>query len=378
MRRGIPSQLFFPVFAAAALLSGCGKPAAKPAPPPPKVTVVTPEERPVLEYEDLPGRVEAIERVDVKARVTGVLTKVHFQEGAEVRKGDRLFSIDPREYQAEVDSATAAFQQSQAKLSQAQSDFERAKQLSKSTVIAKQELETRGTMVVEEAAGVRSAQANLAKAQLNLEYTEILAPISGKISRTDVTEGNLVADGDTLTNIVSQAPVYIYFDAPERAVLRWDKAVKDATKEGLTARARVAAGLLNEDGFPREGRVDFTDNELDAGTGTLRMRAVFPNEDRRLRPGLYARARISLDQPRKSLLVPERAVGIDQGQRYVYVIGADNKAEYRRVEVGQLYEGMRAVREGLNPGDRVVVEGLLSVRPGIVVDPESAQPAAVP
>lgn len=361
------------LLAAVLALAGCGKPAAKKAgPPPPKVTVVQPEEREVLEYEDLPGRVEAMEDVDVKARVTGYLYKVNFQEGAEVKKGDLLFTIDPREYQAEVETANASLQQAQAKLVQSQSDFERAKQLSKSTVIAKQELETRGTAVLDATAGVRSAQANLAKAQLNLEYTEVRSPITGKISRTKVTEGNLVGEGDSLTTIVSQAPVFVYFDAPERVVLRWDKAVKDAEKVGLTARAKIAAGLLNEEGFPREGRVDFSDNELNAGTGTLRMRAVFPNDDRAMRVGLYARVRLSLEKPAKALLVPERSVGMDQGQRFVYVIGEGNKAEYRRVTVGQLYDGQRAVQEGLKPGENVVVEGLLNVRPGIVVQPEPA------
>lgn len=357
-------------------LTSCDrKDQTKPAPPPVKVTVVQPEEREVREYEELPGRVEAIERVEIRARVTGHLTKLHFVEGTEVKKGDPLISIDPREYQAQVDTATAALEQAQARLAQARSNYDRARQLSKSTVIARQELETQGTAVLDAAAGVRSAEANLTKARLNLEYTEIPAPISGKIGRVTVTEGNLVEDGDTLTSIVSQDPVYIYFDVPERAVLRWDKAIKEASREGLTARARIAAGLANEEGFPREGRVDFTDNELQTGTGTLSMRAVFPNEDRRLRPGLYARARVSLDQPQKALLVPERAVGIDQGQRFVYVVGADNKAEYRKVTVGQLYDGLRAIRGGLEPGERVVVEGLISVRPGTVVDAVPAETA---
>lgn len=377
MRRGKGSKFLTSGLALAVLtLAACGREDKSKAPPPPvKITVIQPEEREVREYEELPGRVEAIERVEVKARVTGYLTKLHFAEGAEVKKGDPLISIDPREYQAEVDTATAALEQAQARLAQARSNYERARQLSKNTVIAKQELETQGTAVLDAAAGVRAAQANLVKAQLNLEYTEIRAPISGKIGRVSVTEGNLLEDGDTLTTIVSQDPVYIYFDVPERAVLRWDRAVQEASREGLTARARITAGLANEEGFPREGKVDFTDNELQAGTGTLRMRAIFPNEHRRLRPGLYARARVSLDQPQKSLLVPERAVGIDQGQRFVYVVGADNKAEYRKVSIGQLYDGLRAVTEGLNPDDRVVVEGLISLRPGTPVEPVPAEAA---
>lgn len=357
--------------------AGCRKSASQAAPRVPKVTVALPEERSVLEYEDLPGRVEAIENVEVKARVPGYLNKVEFQEGVEVQKGDLLFTIDPREYQADVESANAALQQAQAKLGQAQSDYERAKQLSKSTVIAKQELESQGTAVLDATAGVRAANAALARAQLNLEYTQIRAPIAGKISSTNITEGNLVAVGDTLTTIVSQSPVYVYFDAPERAVLRWDKAVKDASGQGLTARVQAQVGLLNEEGFPREGRVDFSDNELDAGTGTLRLRAVLDNKDRRLRVGLYARVRISLDQPRKALLVPERAVGVDQGQRFVYVVDGDNKIAYRKVTTGQIYGGMLSITEGLRPKDRVVTEGLLALRPGLTVQPELAV-ASVP
>lgn len=352
------------------LAAGCGKSDSKAPPPPPKVGVALPEQREVLEYEDLPGRVEAMEVVEVKARVTGYLNKVEFKEGAEVNQGDLLYTIDPREFQADADSAAAALQQAQAKLAQAQSDYERARQLSKQTAISQQELESRATAMREADAGVRLAQASLTRAKLNVEYSEIRAPIAGKIGSTNITAGNLVEDGDALTTIVSQSPVYIYCEVPERLLLRWDKAVHDAIKDGLTARARVTAGLMNEEGFPREGRVDFSDNEMNEGTGTLRMRAVFPNDDRRLRVGLYARVRVSTDRPQKALLVPDRAIGIDQGQRYLYVLGADNKVEYRRVGIGQVYDGMRAIREGLEPGERVVVEGTLALRPGIVVDPE--------
>lgn len=353
-------------------LAGCGKTDAKKGmPPPPKVVTVVPEEREVLEYEDLPGRIDAMDDVEIKARVTGYLNKVEFKEGTEVKKGDLLFSIDPREYQADVESANAALQQAQAKLAQAQSNYERAKQLSRSTVIARQELENQGTAVLDATAGVRAAQAALARAQLNLEYTEIRAPIDGKISRTNITEGNLVGVGDTLTSIVRQSPVYVYFEAPERAVLRWDKAVKDASGQGLTCRVQAHVGLLNENGFPREAKVDFSDNELNAGTGTLRLRAVLNNDDRLLRVGLYGRVRVSLDTPRKSLLVPERAVGVDQGQRFVYIVGQDNKVEYRKVTVGQIYDGLLAITEGLAPGDRVITEGLLALRPGLTVAPEA-------
>ena len=351
-------------------LAGCGRPAEQASPKPPKVTVIEPEERAVLEYEELPGRIAAINHVVVKARVTGYLNKVHFEEGAEVRDGDLLYTIDPREYQAEFASSEAAFQQSQAELAQAHSDYQRSMQLSTQKVIAAQETEKQGTVALAAEAATRSAQARVAKTKLDLEYTEIHAPISGKISRTSVTEGNLVANGDTLTTIVSQDPVYVYFDAPERVVLRWDKAAGDGS--GLTARARAFVGLLNEEGFPREGTVDFSDNEVSAGTGTLKMRAVVPNDDRRLRIGMFARVRLTLDQPHQTLLVPERAVGVDQGQRFTYVVNGDNKVEYRKVSIGQVYDGKLAILEGLQRGDRVITEGLQLLRPGQAVQPEVA------
>ena len=358
--------------AMALALAGCGRQAEHPTSALPKVTVTEPEQRAVLEYEELPGRVAAIDHVVVKARVTGYLNKVHFQEGAEVREGDLLYTIDPREYQAAFASAEAALQQSQAETAQAHSDYQRSMQLSTQKVIAAQETEKQGTVALAAEAGTRSAQARLAKAKLDLEYTEIRTPISGKISRTSVTEGNLVANGDTLTTIVSQDPVYVYFDAPERVVLRWDKAVGDEARRGLTARARAFVGLLNEEGFPREGTVDFSDNEVSAGTGTLKMRAVVPNDDRRLRIGMFARVRLTLDQPRPTLLVPERAVGVDQGQRFTYVVNGDNKVEYRKVLIGQVYDGKLAILEGLQPDDRVITEGLQLLRPGQVVQPEVA------
>jgi multidrug efflux system membrane fusion protein len=360
-------------------LAACGKPSEKVAPNPPKVTVTEPEERAVLEYEELPGRVAAIENVVVKARVTGFLNKLHFQEGAEVSQGDLLYTIDPREYQADLDSAAAALQQTQAELAQAHADYQRSMQLSTQKVIATQETEKQGTAALAAEAATRSAQAALAKAKLDLEYTEIRAPISGKISRTNVTEGNLVANGDTLTSIVSQDPVYVYFDAPERVVLRWDKAVRDESGGGLTSRAKAFVGLLNEEGFPREGKVDFSDNEVSAGTGTLKMRAVVPNDDRRLRVGMFARVRLTLDRPHQTLLVPERAVGVDQGQRFTYVVNGENKVEYRKVLTGQVFDGKLAILEGLQAHDRVVTEGLQLLRPGQTVQPEQApREAAVP
>ena len=360
------------VGATGVLLSGCGKATKSAAPAVPAVTVALPEGRAVTEYEDLPGRIDSIEEVEIKARVKGFLNQVLFTEGAEVKKGDLLYTIDPREYQAEVDTRTAALQQAQAQLAQARSDYQRSHQLSSQKVIATQETERQATAVLGAEAALRSAQASLDRANLDKEYADVRAPISGKISRTRVTQGNLVEDGDTLTSIVSQDPVYVYFDAPERVVLQWDRATKDSGGDGFSSKAKAFIGLLNEEGFPREGKVDFTDNELNTGTGTLRMRATVPNDDRRLRVGLYARVRLTLDDPKEQLLVPERAIGVDQGQRFVYVVDDKNAVQYRKVSVGQVYDGKQVILEGIKPTDRVIVEGTMAVRPGQTVQPGDA------
>lgn len=332
----------------------------------PEVTFVVPSAREVREYEDLPGRIEAIENVDIKAQINGLLKGVHFQEGAEVKKGDLLYSIDPREYQAEADLAAANVRQAEARLAQTRSEYERARRTQ--TAISAQELEARLTAMNEAQAAVQSAQAMYAKASLNLDYTEIRAPISGKISRTEITPGNLVRNGDTLTRIVGQDPVYVYFDAPERAILRWKKTPNDSfRKDNLTSQAQALVGLLNEKGFPREAQVDFADNQVKEGTGTLELRGVLSNSDRRLLPGMFARVRISLDKPHETLLVPERAIGFDQGQRFLYVIGADDQVERRTVEVGQLYDGLRAIINGVSGGERIVLDGVSLVQSGIKV-----------
>lgn len=357
------------------LLGGCGKKPGQSGPPTPTVIVALPEKKNVQVYEDFPGKVEPIETVDVKARVTGYLTEIRFQEGTEVTKGDCLYKIDPREYQAEVDSATADLEEAQAKLAQAASDYERSVKLRSQTAISAQEAEKNLATARGAQAAVRGAQASLDKAKLDLEYTQIKAPISGKISRTKVTEGNLVEVGDSLTTIISQDPLYVYFDLPERVLLRWNELAKDSPTQDPSAETRVTVGLLNETAFPREAKLNFADNQVNSGTGTLQMRAIIENDKRQLQPGMYARVRVELNNPRERLLVPERAVGVDQGQRFVYVVTNDNQIEYRKVTPGQIYSGQLSIIEGLQPDDRVVVEGLLALRNGMTVKPEFAVPA---
>ncbi len=333
---------------------------------------MTPIEREESEYEELPGRIAAIDTVEIRARVTGYLDKVDFTEGTEVSKGDLLFSIDPSEYQAKVEAAIAGVQQAEASQAQANSDYDRAKQLGKNTVIAAQEVENKRTGMLNTTGGVRAAEAALAQAKLNLGYTEIRSPIDGKISRTSLTVGNVVDIGDTLTSVVRQDPVYVVFDVPERAVLRWDRVIKTMKGAKFSESVSANVGLLSEKGFPRPAHVDFIDNQVNANTGTLKVRAVLENDDRSARVGMYARVRLSLKQSHPTLLIPERAVGNDQGQRFVYVVGADNKVTYRRVTPGQIYGGLLSIVDGLTKDDRVVTEGLVSLRSGMVVDPTEA------
>ena len=298
-----------------------------------------PETQSVREYDDFPGRVAALEHVEVKARVTGFLAKVHFQDGQEVRQGDLLYTIDSRESDAELEAAAAALQRAQAQAAQARSDHARSQQLGLQRVIATQETERQATSVLAAEAGVRVAEARLDKAKLYRDWTEIRAPISGQISRAKVTEGNLVTMGEALTSIVSQDPVCVYFDVPERVVLRWDTISKEVAKTGQVSRAKASISVLDEEGFPREGRVDFADNKLGSGTGALSMRAVVSNEDRSLRVGLFARVRVTLDQSRETLLLPARVVGILRGRRFVYVVNHENTVEYREVSTGQVFDG---------------------------------------
>ena len=351
-------------------LLGCGKQKKTNGPPPQtEVEIAQPVEKEVFEYEILPGRVEAIDEVEIKARVTGELEKVNFVEGAEVNAGDPLFEINPREFEARVESAKAGLERMQADRAQAESDFKRASRLKESNAISQEEFETRRTELLSSQGNLRSAQAALDNAELDLEYTKIVSPIDGKISSLVVTRGNLISVGDRLTTIVRQAPVYVVFEVPERSVLRWDKAIRESGGKRFSESVLAEIGLLSEEGFPHEGKVDFVDNSINPSTGTLRVRAVLENEDRSARVGIYARVRLSLKSPEKTLLIPERAVGTDQGQRFVYLLGEGDTVAYRKVVPGQMHDGMLSITEGLEPTDKVITEGLLILKAGMKVKP---------
>ena len=363
------------VFTIGSLLAGCGKNASQTASPPPVVSVVQPIAREVVEWDEYIGRLESPETVEIRARVNGYLDKVHFKEGKEVKKSDLLFTIDPRPYQAEYDLADAQYQRAQSQADLAKSDAERAKQLISTKAISQEDFDTKTKTYTAALAAVKSAKAALDSAKLNLEFTEIRAPIDGRISSALVTEGNLVSGGASgvgaslLTTLVSLDPLYCYGSADERAILKYIR----LSKEGARVSARdseipAEMGLADETGFPHRGYMDFVDNRVDPNTGTLRARGVFPNADHRLSPGFFARLRIPGSGKYPALLIPDRALGSDQAQKFVYVVTAEKKVEFRPVTIGPIIEGLRVVKTGLKAGEQVIVEGLMRVRPGVAVD----------
>ena len=363
----------------ALLFAGCGKGVA-PTPPPPTVTVVQPVARDVVEWDEYIGRLESPETVEVRARVSGYLDKVHFKEGKEVKKGDLLFTIDRRPYQAEYDRADAEHQRAVSQAELAKNDFERAKRLIATKAISEEDLDTRAKTYTAAEAAVMSAKATEDSARLDLEFTEIRSPIDGRTSRAYVTEGNLVSSGvggsgaTLLTTVVSLDPLYLYTDADERAVLKY----LQLRREGSRVSARdeqipAEMSLADETGFPHKGFIDFVDNRIDPSTGTLRARGVFPNEDHSLSPGFFGRIRIPGSGKYAALLIPDRALGSDQAQKFVYVVNAEKKVEFRPVTIGPMIDGLRVVKTGLKPGETIIVEGLLRVRPGVVVDAKPAE-----
>jgi multidrug efflux system membrane fusion protein len=354
---------------AALVLAGCSqansKPADAPKGPPPVATAAV-IEKSVNETQEFSGRLEAVERVDIRARVSGFITQVNFKPGSEVKKGDVLFVIDPRPYEAEADRTNAAANAARAKAELAKTQLDRAQRLLADKAISQQEFDERAADLKELEATARSAQAAFEAARLNVSYTRVIAPISGRVSKEERTLGNLVDANVLLTSMVSDGPIYASFDGDEATYLR----VGQAARRGQKVTVRV--GLANEDGFPHEGKLEFVDNRLDVSTGSARMRAVLDNSDQALAPGLYARVQIggAKDSEHNAILIADRAVSTDQDRKFVYVIGGDNKAEYREVVLGPTVDGLRVVRSGVKQGERVVVGGLQRVKPGKPVTPE--------
>ena len=349
------------LLAAGALLASTALFAANATlPPPPKVTVAPVEERFVTEYEELIGRVDATETVDLRARVSGHLESVHFQAGQVVHKGDVLFTIDPRWYRAQFDLAKARFDV-------AEREAKRAEGLLAAAAISSEEADARVARLAE-------ARAVLATAQLDLEHTAVRAPIAGRVSRALVTPGNLVSgapgNATVLTTLVAEGDAYVYADLDEATLLKFNRLLREnrlATRDGHIP---VELQLADENDFPRHGFIESSDNRLNAATGSLTLRLVFPNRDGALIPGLFARVHVPISDPQRALLISDRAVGTDQSQKFVLALGENNTVLYRTVKLGGSIDGKRIVRDGLKPGDQIVVNGLQRVRPGMQVAPE--------
>ena len=371
----------------AVLLTACSPP--KPAAlPPPKVTAKPPQLATVTNWDEYPGHLEAVEMVEIRPRVAGCIDSIHFQDGTEVKAGDLLFVIDPRPYQAELEQSQARRQQAETHLELVRSEFKRAESLHGTKAISEEEYDSRSNAVRQAEAALVAAKANGAIARINLDYTQIKAPISGKIGRKLVTAGNFVqlqgngGSATVLATIVSVNPIYAYFDVEESAFLKYRSIAKVAETNGGNLACELA--LVNEEGFAHRGRIDFFDNQVNSQSGTIRLRAVFENEDRALMPGMFANVRVLAGPPEQTLLVPDVAVGSDQGYKYVYVVNAEDIVQKRDITTGRAHGPLRAVSKGLTPEDRVVVNGLMMLRPGakvVVQTPESkaqSEKAAAP
>jgi len=355
--------------------SGPAQPQATP------VSVATVVQSEVSAWDEFSGRLEAVERVDIRSRVAGTIQAVHFREGALVKKGDLLLTIDPAPYAAEVERADAQVAAAQARVTQAKGEQERSQRLWSEQAISKREFDERTNGKGEAEANLRAAQAALQSAQLSLGYTQVRAPVAGRVGKLEVTVGNLVAAGPgapVLTTLVSVSPIYASFDADEQVVA---KALKDVGGNGGPAsrsleRIPVQMGTAASSDTPFEGKLQLVDNQVDARSGTVRARAVFDNKDGQLMPGQFARIRMGQATKGSALLINERAVGTDQNKKFVLVVGADNKAVYREVTLGAAVNGLRVVKGGLSANERIVVNGLQRIRPGALVAPQVVEMSA--
>jgi RND family efflux transporter MFP subunit len=360
-----------------ALLSvgiGCGG-SEDAGPPRPKVSVARPLVREIVEWDEYTGRLQALDAVEVRPRVSGYVDAIHFADGAMVKEGDLLFVIDPRPYEATLKQAQAQVEVAQARVEVARSETVRGERLLGSRAMSAEEAERRTATLHEASSSLTAAQAAADAAALDVQFTRVVSPIAGRAGRHLVDEGNLVTGGATnatlLTTIVSLDPIHCYFDADERQALKYAR----LAQRGERASSRdvnnpVEVGLADETGFPHKGWMDFVDNQLDTGTGTIIARAVLPNPELLLSPGMFVRLRLPGSARHQATLLPDEAVATDLDQKFVWVVDAENKAQYRRVTLGPLHEGLRIVREGVGPDDRVVVAGVQRVKLGLVLAPE--------
>jgi RND family efflux transporter MFP subunit len=357
-------------------IGGCSSDATTtPAVQAPQVSVAEALARDVTEWDEFTGRLEAVESVEVRPRVTGYIESVNFNEGSVVRKGDLLFVIDPRPYRAELSKAEAELQRAIARSELAATDQTRSEKLLDIKAVSREEYDQRVNASREARASVDAARAAVDAARLNLEFTRITSPIAGRVSKAIVTAGNLVTGGSNaatlLTTVVSIDPIYVTFEGDEQVYLKYSELARRGDRSSSRDVANpVLMELANEQGFPHRGAMTFVDNQIDPRTGTIRARASFDNKDGYLTPGLFARVKLLGHNSYKAVLVDDRAIGTDQSQKFVFVVDAENKVSYRSVKIGRLTDGLRIVQQGLSPGEIVVVNGLQRVQPGAVVAPE--------
>ena len=370
MDRSLKALRYPLVAVAAALVGACGKApeATEAAMPAPAVSVAEVIEQQVTEWDELTGRLEAPESVDIRPRVSGFIDKVAFEEGSLVRKGDLLFQIDPRPFEAQVKRLQAELQQARATERRTASEAERGERLRANNAISAELADAGASAASEAKSAVAAIQAQLDAAKLDLGFTRVTAPIDGRVGRALITAGNLVNAGEALlTTLVSTDKVYAYFEADERTYLKYRELARNGERGEETP---VYLGLSSEAGHPHLGHMDFIDNQVDPRTGTIRGRAVFDNRDGRFTPGLYARLKLVGSATYDAVLIKDVAVGTDLGKKFVLVLGEDDTVNYRAIELGPKLEGLRIVRNGLEEGETIVVNGLQRVRPGNAVQPE--------
>ncbi len=346
-------------------------------PPAPELTVSQPIARDVIEWDEYLGRFDAVEEVKMQARVSGYLTNVNFTDGQNVNAGDLLFTIDPRPFDRALEQAKAQLDQTKVQVSNAALDVDRGRPLLKREIISRKTFDDRENLVREAEAAVKVAEARVNTAELELSFTRVLAPISGRIGRALLTPGNFVSGGGTdsgstiLTTIVTQDPIYIYFDVSENNALKYQRLAGASSNGGSgLVGAAVGIGLPDEEGFPHDGKLDFLDNRLDVGTGTLRARAVVPNPTGLLSPGMFARVRLQGSPEYEAVLLPDEAIGTDQTSRYVWVVGADDVPVRKTVKLGPIFDGLRVIRKGVEPDDWVVTKGQQRIRPHMKIVPK--------
>lgn len=361
-------------------VAACGD-SPPPPPPAPPVTVAAVLQREVTEWDEFTGRMEAVNAVEIRPRVSGYIRRIGFNEGNSVRKGQLLFEIDPRPYQAELARAEAELERAKTTAALAGREVERAQRLVAVQAISREEFDTRTSAHAEGDAGVRAAEAAVATARLDLEWTEVRSPITGRVSRAEVTPGNLVQagppDATLLTTVVSLDPIYVYFESDEQTYLKYTALARNGSRPNSRDNLSVVQlGLANEEGFPHQGYIDFVDNQLNADAGTIRLRAVFANKNHEFTPGLFARIRLVGSGKYPATLVLDRAIGTDQDKKFVLILKPDSAVDYRPVQLGRLMDdGLRVITSGLKPGERIVINGMQRARPGTKVTPKLAEMA---